>query len=164
MWEGETKPSGFLTSYTTGAERHLVRDCAPAVRAYDGDKFWFSAIGPVRHRAPDTDEAAWYGRWQTSNGGLYELMHVRAEFGAFPISELEVIFPLLGYPLTTSRLEGDRVVAGDPQAAEFNREALLSLLAQVPAAMGQASTWNVAGEASFDYPDDIARVKARLSR
>jgi hypothetical protein len=163
LWTGEAKTTEHLTVYTPGPEEKVLSDFERAVAGRDDTTVWMNTIGPLFHRASDTTTPRWYGHWQMDNG-LHELVQVRLTSIDGQLHELEVLFPLIGYPLTASRLEGDRVVRGDPAAAKANREAIIPLIAPLRAAIGlPPGSWNVDGEFDFDRPDDYEDIKRMLA-
>jgi hypothetical protein len=96
--------------------------------------------------------------------GLRELIEIRLTSIDGQLHELEIVFPLIGYPLTSSRLKGDRVIRGDRSAAKANREAIIPLFAGLRPVIGlPPGRWNVEGEVYFDRPADYEDIKHVLA-
>jgi hypothetical protein len=164
LWTGEVKTDERLTAYMPGAEEKVVADFESAVADRDDTTVWMNVIGPLFHRAPGTATSRWYGHWRI-DGGVHELVELRLTAIDAQLHELELLFPLIGYPLTASRLEDDRVVEGDTDAAKANREAIVPLIAQLRTAIGLSpGNWNIDGEFDFDYPSDYEAIKHMLAK
>jgi hypothetical protein len=163
LWTGEVKTTGHLTAYTPGAKEQVLADFERAVAGRDDTTVWMNALGPLIHRAPGTTTPRWYGHWQMDDG-FHELVEIRLSSIDGGLHELEVLFPVIGYPLTASQLDGDRVSKGDATAAEANREAIVPLIAQLRTSIGlPVGAWSVGGEAEFNYPDDLNDIKRILA-
>ena len=163
QWTGEVKTDERLTAYTPGAEEKVVTEFARAVAGRGDTTVWMNVRGPLFHRAPATTTPRWYGHWRL-DAGVHELVELRITAIDGQLHELELLFPLIGYPLTATRLDDDRVVEGDATAAKANREAIVPLIPKLRAAIGlPPGSWTVDGEFDFDYPDDYAEIKRVLA-
>lgn len=146
---------------SAGACRGLVWELRATLAARNPASLFISANGALRHRAPGTAAADWYGRWQLETGALLDLVEVRLQWTDLHGFELEL--PHSGYPLTTVRLRGDDSVGpGDPEAARANRAAILPVLAGIPKCLGLAAD-EVVGSNGGDYaplyPDDAIELR-----
>jgi hypothetical protein len=148
---------------TSGPEKNVVSDFEHAVAGRDDTTVWMNALGPLLHRAPGTTAPRWYGHWRMDRG--FHELQLRLTSIDGQLHELEVWFPLVGYPLTPLRLAGTGLVEGDAAAASANREAIVPLIAPLRAALGlPPGSWTVEGGFAFDFPaerDEMERVLAR---
>ena len=158
-WLGEKVSSGVLSRFDPSAG-----DMLTSLRNRSDTRFWLSAELAVKHCAPPLREPDWFGRWNMGNGSLQEIVQMRINTLAGEPSECEVVFPLVGYPLTASRLtDGTAVVDGDEDTARRNRATILPVVSKVRTAFGltkQTSRWSLTGEAKFDYPDDFEDLES----
>jgi hypothetical protein len=112
LWTGEVKTTGHLTAYTPGAEEQVLADFERAVAGRDDTTVWMNALGRLLHRAPGTTTPRWYGHWQMDDG-FHELVEIRLSSVDGGVHELEVLFPVIGYPAATAanRISGQRSIA-----------------------------------------------------
>lgn len=158
----EILPGQVLTRCPPGAAADLVRELRATLAARNPASLFVSANGALRHRAPGTAEADWYGHWQLETGALLDLVEIRLQWTE-DTHGFELELPHSGYPLTTLQLHGDGSVGpGDPDAARGNRSTIMPVLAAIPGCLGLASDqvrWSNGGDYAPLFPDDAAELR-----
>jgi hypothetical protein len=158
----EILPGQVLTRCPPGAAADLVRELRATLAARNPASLFVSANGALRHRAPGTAEADWYGHWQLETGALLDLVEIRLQWTE-DMHGFELELPHSGYPLTTLQLHGDGSVGpGDPDAARGNRSTIMPVLAAIPGCLGLASDqvhWSNGGDYAPLFPDDAAELR-----
>jgi hypothetical protein len=158
----EIRPGEVLTRCPPGPAADLVRELRGALAARNPASLFVSANGALRHRAPGTGEADWYGHWQLETGALLDLVEIRLQWTE-DMHGFELELPHSGYPLTTLQLRDDGSVGpGDPDAARSNRTTIMPVLAAIPGCFGLASDqvrWSNGGDYSPLSPDDAAELR-----
>jgi hypothetical protein len=158
----EILPGQVLTRCSPGPAADLVRELRATLATRNPASLFVSANGALRHQAPGTTAAGWYGRWQLENGALLDLLEVRLQW-TDDMHGFELELPHSGYPLTTMRLRGDDSVgSGDPDVARANRAAILPVLAGIPGCLGLAADqvrWSNGGDYAPLFPDDAAELR-----
>jgi hypothetical protein len=162
-WLGEEIRAGnVLTRCPLGPAADLVRELRGRLAAGNYASLFVSANGALRHRAPGTAEADWYGHWQLETGALLDLVEIRLQWTE-DMHGFELELPHSGYPLTTLQLRGDGSVGpGDPDAARGNRTTIMPVLAAIPGCLGLASDqvrWSNGGDYAPLFPDDAAELR-----
>jgi hypothetical protein len=158
----EIRPGHVLTLCRQGPAVDLVRELRATLVARNPVSLFVSANGALRHRAPGTAAADWYGRWQLETGALLDLVDVRLQW-TDDMHGFELELPHSGYPLTTVQLRGDDSVdPGDPDAARTNRATILPVLAGIPGCLGLAADqvrWSNGGDYAPLFPGDAAELR-----
>lgn len=158
----EIRPGEMLTRCPPGPAADLVRELRATLAARNPASLFIGANGALRHRAPGTAAADWYGRWQLETGALLDLVEVRLQWTE-DTHAFELELPHSGYPLTTVQLRGDDSVGpGDPEVARANRAAILPVLAAIPGCLGLAADqvrWSNGGDYAPLFPDDAAELR-----
>jgi len=157
----EIRPGEVLTRCPPGPAASLLCELRATLAVRDPASLFIGANGALRHRAPGTAAADWYGRWQLETGALLDLVEVRLQWTDLHGFEFEL--PHSGYPLTTVQLRGDGSVGpGDPEAAHTNRAAILPVLARIPECLGLAAdevVWSNGGDYAPLFPDDAIELR-----
>ncbi len=168
LWTGETVEAGALmTRYTPTDEEQFLASFEQEVAKSDDSMFWMSMKGALRHRAAGADAPAWFGRWWSHENVLHELYTIRITCKPGEPRELEFIFPIVGYPLTTAALGHSEIVAGDPRTGQLNRDELLPIIARARDALGlapAAARWCLDGDFGSSFPDDDRELEAWVRR
>lgn len=162
-WSGEElRPGDLLTRCSPGPGADLVRELRAALAARNPTSLFIGANGALRHRAPGTAAADWYGHWQLETGALLDLVEIRLQW-TDDMHGFEFELPHSGYPLTSVLLRGDDSVGpGDPEAAHANRAAILPVLAGIPGCLGLTADqvrWSNGGDYAPLFPDDAADLR-----
>lgn len=157
LWSGEEITGSQLTHFNPNGD-NLVSQLRTALSSANASAFQLTASGALFHRAPGTSSPAWYARWRTPTS-LEDAWTVGFTWDA-DVKEVEVRFPLGGYPLTSSQLGADRIEDGDADAAVENRAGIFSELAQLPAVLGLTrSAWTAEGDFQRWFPEDAAAIR-----
>jgi hypothetical protein len=167
----EIRPGEPLTRCPPGPAADLVRELRAILVSRDPSSLFIGANGALRHRAPHTVAADWYGHWQLDTGARLDLVEVRLQW-TDDLHGFELELPHSGYPLTSVQLCGDgSVEPGDPAAAHANRAAILPVLAGIPGCLGLTADqvrWSNGGDYAPLFPDDATDLREvwlpRLSR
>lgn len=158
----EIRPGQMLTRCPPGPAADLVRELRATLAAFNPASLYVGANGALRHRAPGTAEADWYGRWQLETGVLLDLLEVRLQW-TDDMHAFEFELPHSGYPLTTLQLRGDDSVdPGDLDVARANRAAILPVLMAIPRCLGLTAEqveWSNGGDYARLFPDDAAELR-----
>lgn len=151
LWAGEEILDDVLTHFTPGDSLLDELDA----RLTGAGTLELTAHGALRHRAPGTAAPAFYGRWR--HAAWLETFAKVYFTWSDQQRELEIAFPLGGYPLTRSRLTSEEIVDGDVEVARENALAIINVLGRLRHALGLAeneATWSQSGDYSSWYPDD----------
>jgi hypothetical protein len=158
----EVRPGEVLTRCPPGPAADLVRELRATLAARSPASLYIGANGALRHQAPGTTAADWYGRWQLETGVLHDLVEVRLQWTE-DMHAFEFELPHSGYPLTTVQLRSnDSVGPGDPDAARANRAAILPVLMAIPRCLGLTAEqveWSNGGDYGPLFPDDAAELR-----
>lgn len=158
----EILPGQVLTRCPPDGAANLVRELRATLATRNPTSLFVSANGALRHRAPGTAAADWYGHWQLDTGTLLDIVEIRLQW-TDEMHGFELELPHSGYPLTTVQLRGDDSVGpGDPEAARANRAAILPVLAGIPGCLGLAADqvrWSNGGDYAPLFPDDAADLR-----
>lgn len=158
----EIRPGHVLTRCPPGPAADLVRELRVTLATRNPVSLFVSANGALRHQAPGTAAADWYGRWQLETGALLDLVDVRLQW-TDDMHGFELELPHSGYPLTTVQLRGDDSVdPGDPDAARANRGTILPVLAGIPGCLGLTADqvrWSNGGDYAPLFPGDAAELR-----
>ena len=157
LWCDEELTRDALTRCKPTLGTDVVAELYERFAGTSPKKVCVSAEGALLHRAPGTDEPAWWGRWRSSY--LHELCEVHFWWTDEPWRGFELLCSISGYPFTSVRpLVRGTLAKGDPVIALENRELLFPALARVRAALGfdrHEVTWgNARGDYGAAFPDD----------
>jgi hypothetical protein len=164
LWPGEQQQGGDVLTRCTPA-KEIVGELRDRLAGTSPQQIWASAEVALFHHAAQASRPAWHGRWRTSPTTYRELASVRFYWTDLDLREVEIAFPLSGYPLTSTRLTGSASIEeGDGATAVVNRELILPALARVRGALGLTAAqarWSTHGEYGFHYPDDEADIQQK---
>lgn len=165
LWPGEQRNGDDVLTRYSATGKEVVGELRDRLARTSPRQIWASAEVALCHRAPGTAAPAWYGRWQVGPGVYHELATVRFYWTDDDLREVDVTFPLAGYPLTSTQLTAQQsVVDGDGATAIANRELILPALARVRGALGldpSQAQWSNHGEYGFHYPGDEAEIEQK---
>jgi hypothetical protein len=152
LWAGEEILDDVLTHFTPGDDA-LISELGSRVTG--SQTIELTAHGALLHRASGTAAPAFYGRWRHTSW-LETFVTVYFTWNEHE-RELEIAFPLGGYPLTSSRFVGDELQDGDGEAARENARSIVDELAKLRRALALAPdevTWTQFGDYKVWYPED----------
>jgi hypothetical protein len=164
LWDGEQMLLGAVTtSCPPGPAADMIRELSRHLTGRTIRSVFISADGALRHRAPDTSQANWHGRWKIDTPpALIDLIAVRLQW-TDEMHAFEFDLANGGYPLTSARLAPDGSLDdGDLAAAAANRAMILPVLERVPACLGLVPgefCWSIGGDFGPLYPRDEAEMR-----